>query len=120
MRSVDITFGGIKRSLRIELGHAPNFEAATGLGAFTLYKEIHNRSVTTTVLAETLRTAFAVNGAKYSQAEIFDMIKTDGLIEAYVTAELLIMQLFLTPEGTKEATSGKKSKPAGTRSNVSH
>jgi hypothetical protein len=120
MKPVSVTLGGIPRTLRIELGHAPNFEAATGLGVFTLYKVIHERSVTTTQLVETLRTAFAVNDVKYSPADIFEMIKADGLIEAYVTAELLIMQLFLTPEGTKEAAPGKKSKPAGARSNASH
>jgi len=120
MRSVEIKFGGIDREFRIELAAAPKFEAATGLGVFALYKAIHDRSVTTINLAETLRVAFAVNGANYTTEDIFKMIAVDGLIEAYAVAEVIIMQLFLTPEGTKEANAGKKSRPAGGRSSVSH
>lgn len=119
MRSVEITFGGIKRELRIELAAAPKFEAATGLGAFTLYKQIHERSVTTVNLAETIRVAFALNGVKYTTDEVFKLIQIDGLIEAYAVAEILIMQLFLLPEEAKAATA-KKSQPAGKRQSVSH
>lgn len=120
MKPVDIKFGGIKREFRIELGHAPKFEAATGLGAFALYKAIHERSVTTSQLAETLRVACAVNSMKFTIDEIFQMIKVDGLIEAYAVAEVLIMQLFLVPDEVRETTGEKKSKPAGGRSIASH
>lgn len=119
MRSVSIKFGGIKRDFRIEIGDAPKFESATGLGAFELYRQLHNKSATTTTLVETLRVALAGNGASYTTDEIFKMIRIGGLIEAYAVAEALVMQLFLLPEETK-AGAEKKSKPAGGRQTVSH
>jgi hypothetical protein len=118
--SVELTFGGLKRTFRIELGAAPKFEAATGMGALSLYKALHERTVTTTQLAEVLRVAFQVNGASFTTEEIFKMIGVEGLIKAYVVAELIIMQLFDTPDEVKADTAGKKSKATASRPTASH
>ncbi|KWT72370.1 hypothetical protein APY04_0164 [Hyphomicrobium sulfonivorans] len=117
---LEITFGGVKRDLRIELKEAPKLEAATGLGALKLYEALHKREVTTTQLAEVLRVALATNGVRYSTDEVFELIAVEGLANAYAVAEMVVVQLFLLPDEAKAAAEGKKSKAAARRPNASH
>lgn len=118
--SVKFTFGGIKRELRIELGLAPKFEDATGIGFLALTQAITDKSAKLSTVVEVLRIAFEANGTRFSTAEIFEQIEHDknGIVNAYSVAGVLLLELCLRPEGAEK---GKKPKPAASgRQNASH
>lgn len=97
MEPIKVKLGGSQRSLRVELKQAPQFEEATGLGYIALYKALDAKTATTAQVAAVIRVALAANGAHYSPDEIFEMINEDGLINAYVVATLVVIQLLLKP-----------------------
>jgi hypothetical protein len=118
--SVKFTFGGVKRELRVELAMAPRFEDATGLGYLELTQALVERKAKLTQVVEVLRVAFEGNGTRLTSDDIFNQISHDetGILNAYVVAALLVMELCKRPEmSTKGKAPGKRSNsPAG----VSH
>ena len=107
--SVKFTLGGIKRELRIELALATKFEDATGLGYLQLVRQVVERTAKLSDVVEVLRIAFEANGTKFSSAELLELIRHDGIVNAYVVAGLLVMELCLRPG---EAPTGKAARTA--------
>jgi hypothetical protein len=117
--SVKFTFGGVKRDLRIELKAASRFEDATGLGFLELTNAISDKRAKLSQVVEVLRVAFDENGTKFTHEEIFDQIRHDknGIVNAYVVAGVLLMELCMRPE---ESKTGKKQPAASGSRNASH
>lgn len=104
------TFGGQKRSVVVEIGHAIEIEAATGQGVIALLSKLREFRGTLTEAAEIVRIALAANGQHYTTAEVLNMVMDEGLINFQTIAIEILNQLFI--RDAKPAKGGKSAKPA--------
>jgi hypothetical protein len=97
---VEFPFAGVDRKLRIEFALAPQFEAATGVPFFKLYQKVYERDATIHQVADILAIAFRANGTQYSRSEIVQFMGEGALLEAYIAAAFILIELTKRPDGS--------------------
>lgn len=105
---VTIKLGGLTHSLRVEIGTAPEFEEASGLGLLALFRALYGRTATTSAVVGVIRAAMAANGKPYDDKGVWKLIEHEGISHAYVCAANIVAALFEVP--AKEAGKAAKGK----------
>jgi hypothetical protein len=104
-KPVTFIFGGISRSVEVELGLAPKIENELGRGVLQIASELRSLTARFSDCVSIIRVALAANGAGYTEAEAYKHIESEGIVEAQLIALKIVNALFIVDNG--KAKKGK-------------
>lgn len=97
-KPIEFVFGGVERSVTVEIGLAVKIEAATGKGVFALVDPLRSFEARLNDAVTVVRLALAESGTVYSQDKALTLCAVEGIIETQVSALRVINELFLKPD----------------------
>lgn len=109
-KPVTFQFGGIARSVTIELGLAVKLENALGRGVLQIAGELRNLTARFADCLTIIRVALAETGVVYTEAEAFKHIEVEGIVSAQIAATQIVNALFVTNDKAP-AQKGKAARP---------
>lgn len=104
--TVSFRFGGLARTVRVELGLAIDVEEATGTGALDLAGQLFRSQARFGQALVVIRCALARNGVVYDDSDMLEYAQHEGITETMLTAGKIMGALFVKPTKAGKADAG--------------